>query len=221
MGKVHAHVECAGADKMRCLDPCRSARYLEENVVVEWRKVYINYRGLKKLIKNVDARRKVRLNRELARQPSKSSSTRRALTSTMSGLRPRSSYRDTGDDSGILSSGFSVGPNYGGMGNGAGLAEEVEEDPLPAVSLKGTGLSLLSVDSDFVRTSAESEMTKVSSGEEGSGSSGFKPHKRANQDVEANAMPRSTSNGQNGTSDSGKKAKKAKKPDKKGEYGLE
>jgi len=26
-----------------------SARYLEDNAVVEWRKAYINYRGLKKL----------------------------------------------------------------------------------------------------------------------------------------------------------------------------
>ncbi|SPO47232.1 related to putative phosphate transporter 1 [Moesziomyces antarcticus] len=40
------------------------ARYLDENTVPEWRKVYIQYRGLKKLIKRVAAHREARIRYE-------------------------------------------------------------------------------------------------------------------------------------------------------------
>ncbi|WFD35657.1 Xenotropic and polytropic retrovirus receptor 1 [Malassezia cuniculi] len=40
-------------------------RYLEENAADEWRRAYINYRGLKKLIKRVDAHYRARTDREI------------------------------------------------------------------------------------------------------------------------------------------------------------
>lgn len=174
-------------------------------MVVEWRKVYINYRGLKKLIKKVDARHKARLSKDLSRHNSRSSS-KRILYSSLQGLRKRPSPRsnqgsdfERTNDSAFLTS-HMQGADYGGMGKGAGLAtdehEDDEDDSLPTVNLNGTGLALVSSDYDFKTDSAASEITKVSSGEEGSGSSGIKqPERTEDVDIEASALsvPASTS----------------------------
>ncbi|WFD07701.1 Xenotropic and polytropic retrovirus receptor 1 [Malassezia vespertilionis] len=91
------------------------ARYLEENEVDEWRKAYINYRGLKKLIKRVDEhyqRRKDNL-------PEPDVGAQRSRTKQLF-WRGTAIFPHTNDV-----------PNYGGTDNG-----------IPPVSLKGTGLTL-------------------------------------------------------------------------------
>lgn len=164
---------------------------MEENVVVEWRRAYINYRGLKKVIKRVDARRTARISRDLSRSPSKSSS-KRALGTTFDGIRRRASGRNDGndgDDNDHYISTSRKRRNYGGTGRGAGLTDDEEEDTLPRVTLDGTGLALASTD-DMRRKGgiAMSDITKVSSGEDGNANKQTS-HTKQDSDIEANALP--------------------------------
>jgi hypothetical protein len=163
------------------------ARYLEENAVVEWRKVYINYRGLKKVIKLVDARHKARMSKDLSRQSSRSY-LRKPGSSSFNGLRKRPSAQSDSkySDSDRLTSN-TPRYDYGGTTR-HNEDDEDDDDDLPTVKLDGTGLALISLDYDFQRDSADSELTKVSSSEEGSGSSGFKSDAKADKDVEASAL---------------------------------
>lgn len=173
-----------------------SARYLEENVVVEWRKAYINYRGLKKVIKLVNARHKARVSKDLSRQPSRSSS-RNLIVSTFGHIRRRSSIRrlnsgreDDLNDSSHLSGGTEGGQSYGGTGNGDGLVEEETDrfDSLPQVSLQGTGLALASLDHDANKRAAPATTEDADVAQK---DSAVEPRSkgRPEPDVEADAMP--------------------------------
>lgn len=67
------HVECGTRTSTAVDEVVRgqlltSARYLEENSVDEWRRAYINYRGLKKLIKRIDTHYRARTGREEVEQ---------------------------------------------------------------------------------------------------------------------------------------------------------
>lgn len=189
--------------------------------MVEWRRAYINYRGLKKVIKRVDARHKARLSSDLARFPSKSSSSRRALVSTFEGLRRRPSTRGIEEheeeeifDPGRLSA---ANRNYGGVENGTAR----DYDSLPPVTLNGTGLALVSIDHEAIRASTGSDATKFVSEEEENGA----VKNKADIDVESRALPIPTNlsnvkkektgyrqNEQNGSmKERPKKKKKAKK----------
>jgi hypothetical protein len=133
------------------------ARYLEENIVVEWRRAYINYRGLKRLIKRVDARHRARTSLELSKQSSHQSSLRH-LSYAVDGLRRRPRRTSTASngqasDSPILNTNNRAGGNDGegavpeGRRVQFGLDhspddEESLDNNLPQVSLDGTGLVL-------------------------------------------------------------------------------
>ncbi|CDR98684.1 hypothetical protein, partial [Sporisorium scitamineum] len=130
------------------------ARYLDENTVPEWRKVYIQYRGLKKLIKRVaehyEAR--LRLEAELGLTRSHSSSTAIAASSASSDplLRRRNpaaqpSKNDHEAQSTLASSsGYTKRTDYGGT-----HAAAPSLPSLPPVSLQGTGLRLSSDSSSY------------------------------------------------------------------------
>lgn len=199
---------------------------------MEWRKAYINYRGLKKLIKRVDERHKARLSQDLARWSSKSSSSRSKIVSTFEGLRRRPSMRGGGgeEEGSVLDShrlaSAHHGPSYGGVDD-----ENQRPDSFPPVSLVGTGLALASLDDDYVRASTLSDATKVSSGEEGTAM----PKGTKHDDVEASAlaMPGAAPTIRGKKSDSSvtarfrrdgsqkeEKRKKRKKPKKAGECSL-
>lgn len=125
------------------------ARYLDENTVPEWRKVYIQYRGLKKLIKRVAEHReaRLRLEAELGINSSHSSST--TIAATASSADPYIRRRNVaGHFSGLdqeaqstlaSSSGFKRRIDYGGT-----TAPAPSLSTLPPVSLQGTGLRLSS-----------------------------------------------------------------------------
>lgn len=169
-----------------------SARYLEENVVVEWRRAYINYRGLKKVIKRVEARRKARISRDLSRFSTRSSSNK-SFASTLEGIRKRANVKGIGwttDDEDADASLYATGrqgQSYGARGRGAGLTDDDEEDvTLPRVTLEGTGLALASYDDDGRKGKGSgSDTTRVSSGE-----SGFQTShaRKDDSDIEANAL---------------------------------
>ncbi|MCO5589729.1 hypothetical protein L7F22_043697 [Adiantum nelumboides] len=137
------------------------ARYLEENVVVEWRKAYINYRGLKKLIKRVDQRYKARVSLELNKTSSHSSSLK-TLSSAVDGLRRRqrrlSGASGEASDTPIWSpTDQSNTLEIGGQNNASSNTRRVEfeddhEDRYPQVSLDGTGLRI-----DIVPTNPPAE----------------------------------------------------------------
>ncbi|KAI3625780.1 hypothetical protein CBS9595_001141 [Malassezia furfur] len=101
-----------------------NARYLEENAVDEWRKAYINYRGLKKLIKRVHEHHEARIALKLevpvpnVPQP--------ARTRAGKLLRRGTSFFTNKSDS---------LPHYGST-------DDDRFSELPPVSLEGTGLSL-------------------------------------------------------------------------------
>lgn len=104
-----------------------SARYLEENAVDEWRRAYINYRGLKKLIKRVAEHRAAR---EACAQTEASSSGVHTVQSSASRLLARRKSHF-----------FLGGARQDG---GYGATQRCEGQPqVPEVSLKGTGLGLL------------------------------------------------------------------------------
>lgn len=110
---------------------------------MEWRRAYINYRGLKKLIKRVDGRFKARTSLELSKQPSRSSS-KGPLSAAVDGLRRR--QRRTSTASGEASDApiWSPGRSDARSSNGGDreTADRIEER-LPQVALDGTGLTLL------------------------------------------------------------------------------
>ncbi|SPC61882.1 related to putative phosphate transporter 1 [Ustilago sp. UG-2017b] len=120
------------------------ARYLGENTVPEWKKVYIQYRGLKKLIKRVAEHREARLRLEaehgLARAPSGSSSTAVAGSSANAARRRRVAASNQEAQHTLASSpGYLQRNDYGGTHGPAPALPE-----LPPVSLAGTGLRLSS-----------------------------------------------------------------------------
>lgn len=165
--------------------PSHSARYLEEQSVPEWKRAYLNYRGMKKLIKRVQQRREKRLTLELERKSSKASNSssinwnqsvgniRRRGTALSSSFR-----RNTGDGDLDVETEINRnqdGPNYRTFvgSNDRGDDEitrvqfdtgdvEAREDDLPKVSLNGTGLKLLS-DDQFGDQGDESNHHKTSS----------------------------------------------------------
>ncbi|WFC98037.1 Xenotropic and polytropic retrovirus receptor 1 [Malassezia yamatoensis] len=101
------------------------ARYLEENAVDEWRKAYIDYRGLKKLIKRVDAHYKARMaeearNQPLERPPAVHSRAKNFFRRGANALRQDNSFV----------------PNYGST------EEQPMLDDIPPVTLDGTNLRL-------------------------------------------------------------------------------
>ncbi|SJX64382.1 related to putative phosphate transporter 1 [Sporisorium reilianum f. sp. reilianum] len=126
------------------------ARYLDENTVPEWRKVYIQYRGLKKLIKRVaehyEAR--LRMEAELGITRSHSSSTTAVAPSTGSLdplIRrrilavPESDADREAQSTLASSSGYTKRTDYGGT-----HAAAPPLPSLPPISLQGTGLRLSS-----------------------------------------------------------------------------
>ncbi|GAC98206.1 hypothetical protein PHSY_005795 [Pseudozyma hubeiensis SY62] len=126
------------------------ARYLDENTVPEWRKVYIQYRGLKKLIKRVAEHReaRLRLQAELDIPHAHSSST--AIAGSASSPDPyirrripagaSSTNSDREAQSTLASSsGYKQRTDYGGTN---GPAPSLPQ--LPPVTLQGTGLRLSS-----------------------------------------------------------------------------
>ncbi|KAJ1024736.1 hypothetical protein NDA16_002776 [Ustilago loliicola] len=120
------------------------ARYLDENTAPEWKKVYIQYRGLKKLIKRVAEHREARLRLEtelgLARTHSSSSSTAIAGSGTNAARRRGPAAADQEAQHTLASSpGYLSRNDYGGT---RGPAPALPE--LPPVSLAGTGLRLSS-----------------------------------------------------------------------------
>lgn len=134
------------------------ARYLEENVVVEWRKAYINYRGLKKLIKRVDQRYKARISLELSKTSSSHSTSLKSLSQAVDGLRKRQrrlsgasgEASDTPiwsptDQSNTLETGNHRSNSKQQNNTSDGRRVEFEEDAqdkYPQVSLEGTGLRI-------------------------------------------------------------------------------
>lgn len=145
------------------------ARYLEENVVVEWRRAYINYRGLKKLIKRVDQRYKARISLELNKTPSHSSSLK-TLSSAVDGLRKRQRrvsgasggeasdtpiWSPTDQGSTLEAGGQRADTKQNNTSNNRRVEfEDDHEDRYPKVSLDGTGLRL-----DFTPTNPPPEQT--------------------------------------------------------------
>ncbi|WFD42121.1 Xenotropic and polytropic retrovirus receptor 1 [Malassezia psittaci] len=105
--------------------PNDSARYLEENAVDEWRKAYIDYRGLKKLIKRVDAHYKARMAQEARSQPLERPP---AAHSRAKNLFRRGTNAFRLDNSSV--------PNYGST------EEQPMLDEIPPVTLDGTNLRL-------------------------------------------------------------------------------
>lgn len=169
-----------------------SARYLEENAVVEWRKAYINYRGLKRVIKLVAARRKARLSLDLSPQSSRISS--RIIASTIEGLRRRpltKSGSNAGsegtNDSAYVSQLRNRRQSFGENGSGDGLMEEDQSSNLPQVTLKGTGLNLASnaKDGASAHTTASTTANGAAAKEEGKAKI-IHPH--ADPDVEGEAQ---------------------------------
>lgn len=127
------------------------ARYLDENTVPEWRKVYIEYRGLKKLIKRVAEHREARLRIEaeqnLAGHQSSSTAVAPATPSSGAGdpfIRRRNpaavNHLDQEAQNTLASSaGYTQRNDYGGTRTPAPAAPSI-----PPVSLQGTGLRLSS-----------------------------------------------------------------------------
>ncbi|SPO28825.1 related to putative phosphate transporter 1 [Ustilago trichophora] len=122
------------------------ARYLDENTVPEWRKVYIQYRGLKKLIKRVAEHREARIRYEtelgLARTHSSSTAVAPSTPSADPFVRRRTHATPTTIDqeaqsSLASSSGYLRRNDYGGTS-----APAPALPPLPVVTLAGTGLRL-------------------------------------------------------------------------------
>ena len=109
------------------------ARYLEENAVDEWRKAYLNYAGLKKLIKRVKQHYDAR---KTGRVPVSESSSHPAARL----LRGGPSY---------LARGQRTVPKYGALG------DPEEQDPLPSVTLDGTGLEAEVLLAEPVRTDSK------------------------------------------------------------------
>lgn len=105
------------------------ARYLEENVVDEWRKAYLNYAGLKKLIKRVKAHYDARQTGTVpVSEPSSHPAARL--------LRGSTSY---------LTRGQRTVPQYGALG------DPETQEPLPRVTLDGTGLEADALPAEPVR----------------------------------------------------------------------
>ncbi|KAK0522883.1 Xenotropic and polytropic retrovirus receptor 1 [Tilletia horrida] len=120
------------------------ARYLEDASVPEWRRSYVNYGGIKKLIKRVAEHRRQRLNLELAKTVSRNSgkTTPTVLGSATSALRRRRSSNAQPGTSGFF---VHQAPTYGAAGtesqrNGVDLEANFTLEP---ISLEGTGLHLL------------------------------------------------------------------------------
>lgn len=107
---------------------------------MEWQRAYINYRGLKKVIKRVDARYKARTSLELSRERSGSSSgagsSRQWAKTTVEGLRKR--QRKASNESAVANSEAALFEN--------GYAEC--RNKLPEVTLSGTGLHLYGHEQD-------------------------------------------------------------------------
>ncbi|KAE8220597.1 hypothetical protein CF319_g5901 [Tilletia indica] len=123
------------------------ARYLEDASVPEWRRSYVNYSGLKKLIKRVSEHRTQRLSLDLTKTTSKTL-TRPNLTaigSAASVLRRRLSNSAENGSSGFFAP---QGPTYGAAGSGRPSAQHTHDEDieanrrLRAISLEGTGLSI-------------------------------------------------------------------------------
>ena len=110
------------------------ARYLEENAVDEWRKAYLNYAGLKKLIKRVKLHYDARKTGTVPVSESSSHPAARLLRSGTS----------------YLARGQRTVPRYGALG------DPEEQDPLPPVTLDGTGLETDVLPAEPVR--ADSKM---------------------------------------------------------------
>lgn len=146
------------------------ARYLDENIVPEWRKVYIQYRGLKKLIKRVAEHREARLRYQaelgLSRTHSSSTAVAPSTPSTDPFLRRRtpaahSSQIDQEAQHALASSsGYLSRNDYGGTN-----APGPPLPPLPVVSLQGTGLRLssdsLSTDDDDTSRNASQKPNRA------------------------------------------------------------
>ncbi|EST09069.1 EXS, C-terminal [Kalmanozyma brasiliensis GHG001] len=125
------------------------ARYLDENTVPEWRKVYIEYRGLKKLIKRVAEHREARLRLEAEQNLAGHQSSSTAVApATPSGsadpfLRrrnPAANHLDHEAQTTLASSaGYTQRNDYGGTRTPA-----APQPSIPPVSLQGTGLRLSS-----------------------------------------------------------------------------
>ncbi|KAK0531206.1 Xenotropic and polytropic retrovirus receptor 1 [Tilletia horrida] len=120
------------------------ARYLEDASVPEWRRSYVNYGGIKKLIRRVAEHRRQRLNLELAKTVSRNSgkTTPTVLGSATSALRRRRSSNAQPGASGFF---VHQAPTYGAAGtesqrNGVDLEANFTLEP---ISLEGTGLHLL------------------------------------------------------------------------------
>ncbi|KAN0062004.1 Xenotropic and polytropic retrovirus receptor 1 [Thecaphora frezii] len=151
------------------------ARYLEENTVPEWKKVYIQYRGLKKLIKRVAEHRQARLAYEaqLANASAQQTPAASSLGSNESELRrrnaPQSAATTAGADNAThdshqgsslaRSQGNRYPTNYGGTSTDNPPAIQ-----LPPVRLNGTGLCLAGDDPDVVQDevlSSDAETTDL------------------------------------------------------------
>ncbi|WFD29677.1 Xenotropic and polytropic retrovirus receptor 1 [Malassezia sp. CBS 17886] len=100
------------------------AEYLAENEVDEWRRAYIKYRGLKKLVKRVDAHYRARMEREHPTALSKFQEPARQQAAELLRRGTRS----------LFSRGRADVPNYGSTSAPGG--------DIPPVSLSGTGLHL-------------------------------------------------------------------------------
>ncbi|TKY89062.1 hypothetical protein EX895_001593 [Sporisorium graminicola] len=123
------------------------ARYLDENTVPEWRKVYIQYRGLKKLIKRVAEHYEARLRLEAELGLTRSHSSSTAVTPSAAPSDPllrrrnaaaHASNLDHEAQSTLASSpGYIRRTDYGGT-----HVASPSLPSLPPVSLQGTGLRL-------------------------------------------------------------------------------
>lgn len=118
------------------------ARYLDENTVPEWKKVYIQYRGLKKLIKRVAEHREARLRyeEELGITRTRSSDAPRSPAETFMRRRNPASQEQSSQRPLASSSGYVRSRDYGGTN----APPPPKMPPLPVVTLQGTGLRLSS-----------------------------------------------------------------------------
>jgi len=170
--KCCAQIVTIKAQRSDSSPPINSARYLEEQSVPEWKRAYINYRGMKKLIKRVHEHRSKRLDLQLQRMGSKASNSSFRNPSGFSlggngngeNVRRRGTFssmtrRLTGEvdpvedrerenvvDGETNNYNTFVSSRRNGNGNGQsrnpGDMAKEVEEEIPPVSLMGTGLKL-------------------------------------------------------------------------------
>lgn len=119
------------------------AQYLERNAVEEWRKAYINYRGLKKLIKKVAAHHRQRLEILASLGENEAEAGGSGIRRTRSKGASRNAEEGFADlrDRVLASQG---GSQYGATGNGISdlTASPPPPHEVPPISLDGTGIYL-------------------------------------------------------------------------------